>query len=85
VFALPLRPIGNIKPRLDFDGDLSKALDGEDREWKSLVKASLMLDIAGSQFKPVVSYTSGEKFGFTYDRQMLMGIAFDFASTLMKK
>jgi hypothetical protein len=85
VFALPLRAMGNIKPRLDFNGDLSKPLKGDDRKWKSLVKASLMLDIAGSSFKPVVSYTSGERFGLQFDRQMLLGVALDLAGGLFNK
>jgi len=85
VFALPLPAMGNIKPRLDFDGDLSKPLDGDDRKWKSLVKASLMLEIGRSAFKPVVSYTSGEKLGFQFDRQMLLGVALDLAGGLFNK
>lgn len=84
-FALPLRVIGNMKSRLDFDGDLSRPLTGSDKKWKSLVKASLMVQLGTSNFKPVFSYTSGEKLGFQYDRQMLLGIAFDFADGLFGK
>lgn len=81
-FSLPLRQIGNIKSRLDFDGDLSRPLTGNDKKWKSLVKASIMLEIGNSSFKPVLSYTSGQKLGFQYDKQMLLGIAMDFANGL---
>ena len=82
-FSLPLRPYGGVKPRLDFEGDLSRPLTGNDREWKSLVKAALLLQLGNSDFKPVFSYTSGEKFGFKYDRQMLLGIAFDLAGNFL--
>ncbi len=83
-FALPLRSYGNLKPRLDFDGDLSRALTGSDKEWKSLIKASLMIEVGDSAFKPVFSYTNGQKLGFTYDKQMLLGIALDLADGLFK-
>jgi hypothetical protein len=82
-FSLPLPQYSRLKPRLDFDGDLSRPLKGDDRKWKSLVKAALLFQIGDSDFKPVVSYTSGEKFGFKYDRQMLLGIAFDLAGNFL--
>ena len=84
-FALPLRPFSNLKPRLDFDGDLSRPLTGADKEWKSLIKASLMIEVGDTPFKPVFSYTNGQKLGFQYDRQMLLGIALDLAEFLAGK
>ena len=83
-FSLPLPAYANLKPRLDFDGDLSRALTGADRKWKSLVKASLLIQIGTSNLQPVLSYTSGEKLGFSYDKQMLLGIALDLASLYSK-
>lgn len=82
-FSLPLSPYANVKPRLDFEGELSRALTGNDREWQSLVKAALLLQLGGSDFKPVLSYTSGEKFGFQYDRQVLLGLALDLAGNFL--
>ncbi len=84
-FSLPLPPYAGLKPRLDFEGDLSKPLTGDNREWKSLIKAALLFQIGNSDFKPVFSYTSGEKFGFTYDKQMLFGIAFDMADNFLTR
>lgn len=78
-FSLPLPTMSGVEPRFDFDGSLSRATTGDDREWKDLVKAAILFKIGDSQFKPVISYTSGQKLGFQYDRQLLMGLAFDFA------
>ena len=84
-FSLPLPAYAGLKPRLDFDGDLSKPLTGDDRKWKSLVKAALLFQIGTSNFQPVISYTSGEKFGFKYDKQMLLGIALDLGNSFLGK
>lgn len=84
-FSLPLPAYAGIKPRLDFDGDLSRPLTGDDRKWKSLVKAALLLQFGTSNFQPVFSYTSGEKFGFKYDKQMLLGIAVDLAGNFFNR
>lgn len=84
-FSLPLPAVLSVDPRLDFDGSLSRATSEDDREWKNLIKAALLFQIGESDFKPVLSYTSGEKLGFKYDRQLLLGLAFDFAKGFLNR
>lgn len=76
-FAVPVVTSGKLTARLDFDGDRSRATSGDDRAWKDLIKAALSLKFGKSEFKPVISYTSGTKLGFKFDRQVLVGIVVD--------
>lgn len=80
--AVPLRvfTVGtrNVAPRFDFSGDLSRATTGDDRKWESRLDVALSAKVGDSAFKPVISYTSGEKLGFKYDKQILLGLAMEW-------
>jgi hypothetical protein len=57
---------------------------GTDNKWKTLVETSIVFD-NGSGFKPVISYTSGSKLGLQYDKQFLLGVAWQFGVTSAKQ
>lgn len=57
---------------------------GTSNQWKTLVETSIVFD-NGSGFKPVISYTSGSKLGLQYDKQFLLGVAWQFGVTTATK
>jgi hypothetical protein len=71
------------KLQFTFSDDLSRPTTGSDKKWKNLVETSLAFD-NGSGFKPVLSYTSGTKLGLQYDKQMLLGVAWQFGASKVK-
>jgi hypothetical protein len=67
-----------VLPRIDFDGDLSRPTTGANRKWKSKVDIAVSARVNGSSFQPVISYTSGQKLGLQYDKQLLFGLALEW-------
>jgi len=70
-----------VLPRFDFAGDLSRPTTGAKRKWKSKLDVALSAKVGDSAFKPVISYTSGEKLGLKYDKQLLFGLAMEWFTT----
>ncbi len=68
----------------NFSFDASRPTTGSDNQWKKLLETSIVFD-NGSGFKPVISYTSGTKLGLQYDKQFLLGVAWQFAATAAKQ
>jgi len=54
----------------------SKPLEGQDRSWAKFIDATLSMSTDGA-WRPAISYRSGEKDGFTYDRQIILGLTWD--------
>jgi hypothetical protein len=69
-----------ILPRFDFAGDVSRPTTGTDRKWKSKLDIALSAKVGESAFKPVISYTSGQKLGLKYDKQLLVGLAMEWVT-----
>lgn len=72
------------KLQWNFSWDASRPTTGSDKKWKNLVETSVIFD-NGSGFKPVISYTSGSKLGLQYDKQFLLGVAWQFGVSAAKK
>lgn len=62
--------------RFDIAVDASKAMGGDDREWKDLTELALVIDRDG-EVKPVLKYVDGERLGFEYDQQLILGIIWE--------
>jgi hypothetical protein len=77
--------INGVPTKLEwtFSDDLSRPTTGSNKQWKNLVETELVID-NGSGFKPAISYTSGSKLGLQYDRQFLIGVAWQFGSSRVK-
>lgn len=68
----------SVLPRIDFNGDLSRPTSGTNRKWKSKVDVAVSARVNGSSFRPVIAYTSGQKLGLKYDKQLLFGLALEW-------
>ncbi|MEO8034376.1 MAG: hypothetical protein ABI837_08070 [Acidobacteriota bacterium] len=68
----------SVLPRIDFNGDLSRPTTGANRKWKSKVDVAVSAKVNGSSFRPVIAYTSGQKLGLKYDKQLLFGLALEW-------
>lgn len=66
-----------IIPQLDLDLDSSRPTEGATRGWKSRIDVAVSASFNGKALNPILSYTSGEKLAIHYDRQVLLGIAWN--------
>ena len=72
------RGSSTVVPRFDFDGDLSRPTAGASRKWKSKIDVALSGKFNDNSFRPIIAYTSGQKNGLKYDRQVLLGLALEW-------
>jgi hypothetical protein len=70
---------GNNYVKLDVKYDGSKANTGTERRWQSLWTAKLWVPkLSFNGVNPSITYQSGANGGFTYDRQVLLGVLVEF-------
>jgi hypothetical protein len=67
-----------------FSDDVNRPTTGSDKKWKNLLETSLVMD-NGSGVKPVISYSSGSNLGLQYDKQFLLGVAWQFGANRVKQ
>lgn len=70
---------GHNYVKLDVKYDGSKAYTGTDRSWQNLWTVKLWApSLSFNGINPAVTYQSGASGGFTYDRQVLIGVLVEF-------
>lgn len=77
---LPALPISKDPAKrsvmLSVIAQASKPVEGEDKAWAYFFDATLSLGTDGS-WRPAITYRSGEKDGFKYDSQLIVGLTWD--------
>ena len=64
---------------MHIDIDADKPTEGADKKWQALYSAQLVYETSG-QIKPVLSYRAGKEQGLDYDKQLILGLLWDFVS-----
>ena len=63
--------------RIDMSAKESKPTSGSDQSWNGLYSIALLANV-GSSWKPAISFQTGREGGLKYDRQLILGVAYDF-------
>jgi hypothetical protein len=86
-FDTPLIPLSRTTQRavmLAIIAQATKPLDGADRSWGTYVDATISVGTTSSM-RPAISFVTGEKDGFHYDRQLLLGLVWDYFGKKLAK
>lgn len=70
---MPGTPWGSSPVRLDLDLRASRPTEGPNQDWEFFREYQLAIEV-GREWKPALTYRSGEDKGLQYDRQIIFGV-----------